>query len=57
MRKSETWLTGLLATAITLALPMAAIASVDCLRPSGFGDGVCDDGTAHLVMGCASILL
>jgi hypothetical protein len=59
MRKLETWLTGLLAIAVALLLPMAALEPVSGLRASaaGLAAGACDDGSAHLAMGCASILL
>jgi len=57
MRKFETWLAGLVAAAVTLLLPMVALASVNCLRATPAGSGACDDGSAHLAMGCASILL
>jgi len=61
MRELETWLTGLLLAAVTLLLPMAAFepvsrASATTAAP-GFATGACDDGSAHLAMGCASILL
>lgn len=61
MRKLENWLTGLLAVAVALLLPMAAFepVSVAGLRAAttGLAAAACDDGSAHLVMGCASILL
>ena len=59
MRKLETWLTGLLAVAIALLLPIATLGPLDCLRATtnGFAAGACDDGSVHLAMGCASILL
>jgi hypothetical protein len=59
MRKLETWLTGLLAIATALLLPMAALEPVSGLRAAtaGLAAGACDDGSAHLAMGCASILL
>ena len=61
MRKFETWLTGMLWVAVTLLLPMAAlqpvsVASVQAAT-GGLAAGACDDGSAHLAMGCASILL
>ena len=58
MRKIETWLTGLLWVAVALLLPIAAFepASVASVR-AGLAVGACDDGSAHLAMGCASILL
>ena len=60
MRELETWLTGLLLLAVTLLLPMAALEPVGrtgAAAASGFAAGACDDGSAHLAMGCASILL
>jgi hypothetical protein len=61
MRVLETWLTGLLWLAAVLLLPMAALAPV---KPAsaradspGLATAACDDGSAHLAMGCASILL
>jgi len=56
MRKFETWLTGLLLLALALLLPMAALEPVRLARAAGLS-GACDDGSAHLAMGCASILL
>jgi hypothetical protein len=64
MRKLQTWQTwpsGLLWAAAALLLPMAALepVSVAALRSfaGGLAAGACDDGSAHLVMGCASSLL
>ena len=61
MRELETWLTGLLLVAVALLLPMAALEPVSRARATaaapGFAADSCDDGSAHLVMGCASILL
>jgi hypothetical protein len=61
MRELETWLTGLLLLAVTLLLPMAALEPVNRAgtpAPApGFAADACDDGSAHLAMGCASILL
>jgi hypothetical protein len=61
MRKFETWLTGLLWVAVALLLPMAALepVSVASVRAAtgGLAVGACDDGSAHLAMDCASILL
>jgi hypothetical protein len=54
MRKLETWLAGLL-TAAALLAPVVALEPLNCLRSAAAG--ACDDGSAHLVMGCASILL
>ncbi len=61
MRKFETWLTGLTLLAVAM-LPAAA-----ALEPAGLTgaragrDGLaaiaCDDGSAHLAMGCSSMLL
>jgi hypothetical protein len=61
MRKLETRLTGLLWVAVALLLPMAALEPVSVATVSaataGLATGACDDGSAHLAMGCASILL
>lgn len=61
MRKFESWLTGTLWVAIALLLPMAALepVSVASVRAASgsLAVGACDDGSAHLAMGCASILL
>ena len=61
MRKLESWLNGLLWIAVALLLPMAALqpVSVASVRAAGggFAAGACEDGSAHLAMGCASILL
>ncbi len=57
MREFETWLTGLLLLAVALLLPLAALEPVRLARAAGLATGACDDGSAHLVMGCASILL
>ena len=61
MGKFKSWLTGSTCVAIALLLPMAALRplSVAGLRAAagGLAAGVCDDGSAHLVMGCASALL
>jgi hypothetical protein len=61
MRNLETCLTGLLWFAVALLLPMAALepVSVASVRAatSGLAAATCDDGSAHLAMGCASILL
>lgn len=61
MRELETWLTGLLLVAVTLLLPMAALGPVSLASAragtAGLAAGACDDGSAHLAMGCASILL
>ncbi|HEX8467439.1 MAG TPA: hypothetical protein VF620_06515 [Allosphingosinicella sp.] len=61
MRKFNSWLTGTACVAIALLLPMAVLqpVSVASLRAAA-GDlaaAACDDGSAHLVMGCASALL
>ncbi|HEX8448138.1 MAG TPA: hypothetical protein VF652_00985 [Allosphingosinicella sp.] len=61
MRKFKSWLTGTTFAAAALLLPMAVLqpVSVASLRAAA-GDlaaGACDDGSAHLVMGCASALL
>lgn len=61
MRKFESRLTTLLWVATALLLPMAALqpVSVASVRvvAGGFAAGACEDGSAHLAMGCASILL
>jgi hypothetical protein len=61
MRNLETCLIGLLWVAAALLLPMAALQPVSVAGVQASGDGLaagtCDDGSAHLAMGCASILL
>ena len=61
MRKAGSWLTGLLWVTAALLLPMAVLASVAVASvqaaTGALGSAACDDGSAHLVMGCASILL
>jgi hypothetical protein len=60
MSKFETWLTGLLLAALAVLMPMAALEPVSAGTPAaaaGIAVTACDDGSAHLVMGCASILL
>jgi hypothetical protein len=57
MRKLETWLTGLLLLSVALLLPMAALEPVSLASARALGLGLCDDGSARLAMGCASILL
>ena len=61
MRQLETWLTGLLWLAAALLLPIAALEPVSLAgaraASPGLAVGACDDGSAHLAMGCASILL
>ncbi len=61
MRIPETRLTGLLWVAAALLLPMAGLEAVSCATfeaaRSGLAAAACDDGSAHLAMGCASILL
>jgi len=61
MRKVETWLVGLLWAGVALVLPMAALEPVSLAgarAPApGLALGACADGSAHLAMGCASILL
>ena len=58
MRNFETGLAGLLWVAVAVLLPMAALEPVS---PAGaepvLALGACDDGSAHLAMGCASISL
>jgi len=60
MSKLETWLIGMLWVAVALLLPMAALEPVGVASvpaAPGLAAGACDDGSAHLAMGCASILL
>ena len=61
MRTLETWLTGLLGLAVALLMPMAVLEPVSLASapesPAGLALGACDDGSAHLAMGCASIAL
>lgn len=59
MRKTETWLTGLLWLGVALLLPMAALEPVipASAQAAGLALGACADGSAHLAMGCASISL
>jgi hypothetical protein len=56
MRKMEAWLVGLLLIAAAW-LPMAAFEPASLAGLAGLAAGACDDGSAHLAMGCASILL
>jgi hypothetical protein len=60
MRKFGAWLTGLLWVGIAFLLPMVALEPVICAGVQAAGSlaaTACDDGSAHLAMGCASILL
>jgi len=61
MRKLEMWLGSLLWIAVALLMPMAALEPVAAAgapaAATGFALGACDDGSAHLAMGCASIQL
>jgi hypothetical protein len=61
MRNFKNRLTGTLWAAAALLLPMAALqpVGVASLRAVAGGPaaGACDDGSAHLAMGCASALL
>ncbi|HEX8308244.1 MAG TPA: hypothetical protein VF645_07475 [Allosphingosinicella sp.] len=61
MHEFRSWLTGTLWVATALLVPMAALqpVSVASLRAAaaGLAAGACDDGSAHLAMGCASALL
>ncbi|HYW16194.1 MAG TPA: hypothetical protein VE891_08575 [Allosphingosinicella sp.] len=61
MRKVEAWPVGLLWVAAAFLLPMAAFqpVSVASLKAAtgGLAAPACDDGSVHLAMGCASILL
>jgi hypothetical protein len=54
MRKLETWLAGLL-VAGALVAPMAVMEALCVVR--SVAAGACADGSAHLAMGCASIVL
>lgn len=54
MRKLEIWLAGPLVAAALLS-PMALLEPLCILR--SVAAGACADGSAHLAMGCASILL
>ena len=56
MRMMEAWLVGLLLIALAL-LPITAFEPARLASLTGLAAGVCDDGSAHLAMGCASILL
>jgi len=56
MRRMEAWLVGLLLIAMALLLPMAAFEPVRLASLTGVA-AACDDGSAHLAMGCASIQL
>jgi hypothetical protein len=57
MRRLETWLTSMVLLATALLLPMAALEPCGLAGARTPGLGLCDDGSAHLAMGCASILL
>ena len=60
MRRTETWLTGLLWAAMALLLPMAAFepaGAASAPAAPSLALGACADGSAHLAMGCASISL
>jgi hypothetical protein len=64
MHRIATLLTGLLWAAIAFLLPMAALEPISraSLNASAAASGglaatACDDGSAHLAMGCASSLL
>lgn len=60
MRKLETWLAALM-TVTALLLPIAALDQGEAANVrtalSGWAAGACDDGSAHLATGCASIFL
>ena len=61
MRKTETWMAGMLWIAAALLLPMAALepvslAAAEAAAPA-LAIGACDDGSVHLAMGCASVSL
>jgi hypothetical protein len=55
----ETWLTGLLWVAVALALPVAALEPVvpAGARTTDLVLEACADGSAYLLMGCASVQL
>ena len=61
MRKLESGLIGALWVAVALLLPMAALEPVSVATVQAAAGSLaaapCDDGSAHLAMGCASILL
>lgn len=61
MRNLETGLTGVLLLAAALLLPLAALSPMGLAGArgvaGGFASAACDDGSAHLAMGCASIAL
>ena len=58
MRNFETGLAGLLWLAVALLLPMAALEPVGTASAApATALGACDDGSAHLAMGCASLSL
>jgi hypothetical protein len=60
MRKLELWLGSLMWVALATLLPMAALEPVSVASAAGapaLALGTCDDGSAHLAMGCASISL
>lgn len=62
MGKVETFLAGLVWVAVAVLLPMAALEPVSLASSRAgaapaFALGACDDGSAHLAMGCASVSL
>ena len=61
MRRMESWMAGLLWVAVAIGLPMAALEPVSLAGARSpapaLALGACDDGSAHLAMGCASISL
>jgi hypothetical protein len=58
MRKFETCLAGLLWIAVTVLLPMAALEPVGLAAAQpALALAACDDGSAHLAMGCATMTL
>ena len=61
MRRMESWMVGLLWVAVAIGLPIAALEPVGSARATSaepaLALGACDDGSAHLAMGCASIQL
>jgi hypothetical protein len=58
MRKFETCLAALLWIAVAVLLPMAALEPVGLAATQpGLALAACDDGSARLAMGCASVAL
>ncbi|MFL6844998.1 MAG: hypothetical protein ACJ8ER_08985 [Allosphingosinicella sp.] len=60
MRRIELWLGSLAWIAVAVLLPMAALEPVGTASATSepaLALGFCDDGSAHLAMGCASVQL